>query len=130
MSELSDLDTAEPLVPGVGRAIDLLCQHKTAGLRLDQFLVLHCPDFSRSILQRAIEAKCVLVNGAAAKASTKVKAGDKVRIWLPDPERPEPSPENIPLEILYEDEWLALVNKPFNMVVHPAKGNWSGTLVN
>ncbi len=130
MSDVPEVETAQPLVPGVGRAIDLLVQHKTAGLRLDQFLVLNCPDFSRSILQKAIEAKCVLVNDAAAKASTKVKAGDRVRIWLPDPERPEPAAEDIPLEILYEDEWLALVNKPFNMVVHPAKGNWSGTLVN
>ena len=123
--------TEEPtLVPGVGRAIDLLVQNKTAGLRLDQFLVLHCPDFSRSILQKAIEAQCVLINDAATKPSTKVKSGDRVRIWLPNPERPEPAAEDIPLEILYEDEWLALVNKPFNMVVHPAKGNWSGTLVN
>jgi 23S rRNA pseudouridine1911/1915/1917 synthase len=128
---MSDDSTSDqPLVPGVGRAIDLLVQQKTAGLRLDQFLVIYCPDFSRSILQKAIEAKCVLVNDASAKASTKVKVGDRVRIWLPDPERPEPTPEDIPLEILYEDEWLALVNKPYNMVVHPAKGNWSGTLVN
>lgn len=130
MSDIPEDPTDPRLVPGVGRAIDLLAQNKTAGLRLDQFLVLHCPDFSRSILQKAIEAKCVLINDAAAKASTRVKPGDRVRIWLPDPERPEPTPEDIPLEILYEDEWLALVNKPFNMVVHPAKGNWSGTLVN
>src|SRR5688572_15640422 len=106
MSEPSDLDTSDKLVPGVGRAIDLVVQNKTAGMRLDQFLVLQCADFSRSILQRAIEAKCVLVNDAAAKASTKVKVGDRVRIWLPEPERPDPAPENIPLEILYEDEWL------------------------
>jgi 23S rRNA pseudouridine1911/1915/1917 synthase len=130
MSDLTISENPTPLVPGVGRAIDLVVQHKTAGLRLDQFLVLHCPDFSRSILQKAVEAQCVLLNDAVTKASAKVKAGDRVRIWLPDPERPEPTPENIPLEILYEDEWLALVNKPFNMVVHPAKGNWSGTLVN
>src|SRR5262249_2017270 len=83
-----------------------------------------------SILQKAIEAQCVLINDAPTKASTKVKSGDRVRIWLPDPERPEPAAEDIPLEILYEDEWLALVNKPYNMVVHPAKGNWTGTLVN
>ncbi|MCS7047469.1 MAG: S4 domain-containing protein, partial [Gemmataceae bacterium] len=107
------------LVPGGGRAVDLQVQHKTAGLRLDRFLVIHCPDYSRSLLQKAIEAQCVLVNDAAAKASHKLKAGDRVRIWLPKPDRPEPTPENIPLEILYEDEWLALINKPYNMVVHP-----------
>jgi 23S rRNA pseudouridine1911/1915/1917 synthase len=132
MSDLDDNDDNDDiaLVPGVGRAIELVVQQKTAGMRLDQFLVLHCQDFSRSILQRAIEAKCVLVNEAASKPSVKMKAGDRVRIWLPEPQRPDPAPENIPLQVLYEDAQLALVNKPYNMVVHPAKGNWSGTLVN
>lgn len=121
---------AAPHTPGIGRAIDLEVHQKTSGLRLDQFLVIHCPDFSRSILQKAVQAKCVLVNDVPAKASVRMKEGDRVRIWLPEPNRPEPTPENIPLEVLYEDEYLALVNKPYNMVVHPAKGNWSGTLVN
>src|SRR6202011_4330352 len=56
--------------------------------------------------------------------------GDVVRVQLPPPTHDLPQPEDIPLEILYEDEFLAVVNKPANMVVHPAKGNWSGTLVN
>src|SRR5207253_9985306 len=62
--------------------------------------------------------------------STKVKQGDHVRIWLPEPERPDAAPENIPLQILHEDDYLAVVNKPYDMVVHPARGNWTGTLVN
>jgi len=130
-AELDDMEDEEALpLPGVGRVVALQVQAKTAGMRLDQFLVLQFPDFSRSIVQKAIEGGGVTVNGAAAKSSYKARLGDQVRIQLPEPERPEPAPEDIPLDVLYEDEYLALVNKPFDMVVHPAKGHWSGTLVN
>ncbi|MBI2808798.1 MAG: RluA family pseudouridine synthase [Planctomycetes bacterium] len=130
--DLPDDEQVEELlpIPGIGRAIELNVQLKTSGMRLDQYLVLQFPDFSRSLLQKAIEADSVKINDLPIKRSTKVKQGDRVRIWLPEPERPDPAPENIPLEILYEDEFLAVVNKPYNMVVHPARGNWSGTLVN
>jgi 23S rRNA pseudouridine1911/1915/1917 synthase len=117
-------------LPGVGRAVELTVQAKTAGQRLDQYLAAQFPDFSRSLIQKAIAAGSVTVNDAAAKASFKVHLGDRVRIHLPESSHGPPVPENIPLDILYEDEFLAIVNKPFNMVVHPAKGNWSGTLVN
>ncbi|MBM3993131.1 MAG: RluA family pseudouridine synthase [Planctomycetes bacterium] len=117
-------------IPGIGRAVELTVQIKTAGMRLDQYLVLQFPDFSRSIIQKAIEADSVTINDLPIKRSTRVKQGDRVRIWLPEPNRPEPTPENIPLDILYEDEFLAVVNKPYDMVVHPARGNWTGTLVN
>lgn len=116
--------------PGVGRSVEMVVQHKTAGLRLDHYLHQLFPDFSRSILQKCIEAQCVAVNDAPCKASYKIRQGDRVRLWLPEPQHPAPVPENIPLEVLYEDEFLAIVNKPFDMVVHPAKGHWSGTLVN
>ncbi|MCI0376071.1 MAG: RluA family pseudouridine synthase [Gemmataceae bacterium] len=117
-------------VPGVGHAVDLVVQHKTAGQRLDQYLHGQYPDFSRSLIQKAIEANSVLVNAATSKASYKVRAGDEITIWLPEPAHGPPAPEDIPLEILYEDDYLAIINKPFDMVVHPAKGHWSGTLVN
>lgn len=117
-------------IPGIGRAVELTVQMKTAGMRLDQYLVMQFPDFSRSVIQKAIEADSVTINEAPIKRSTKVKQGDRVRIWLPEPNRPEPTPENIPLQILHEDEYLAVVNKPYDMVVHPARGNWTGTLVN
>ncbi len=117
-------------VPGVGRAIELTVQLKTTGMRLDHYLVLQFPDFSRSVLQKAIESDTVTVNEQPVKRSTKVKQADRVRVWLPVPDRPEPIPEDIPLDVLYEDEWLAVVNKPFGMVVHPARGNWAGTLTN
>ena len=118
------------LTPGIGRAVDLVVQSKTVGLRLDHYLSTLFPDFSRSLLQKAIEADCVLLNDASTKASFKVRVGDRVKIWLPEPNRPDPIPEAIPLDVLYEDEFLAIINKPFDMVVHPAKGHWGGTLVN
>ncbi len=133
MSFIDDPDEDEEeshLAPGVGRAVDVQVQAKTFGLRLDQYLVVQFPDFSRSIIQKAIESGSVTVNGVSKRASYRTRLGDQVTIQLPEPERPEPAPENIPLEILYEDEYLAIVNKPFDMVVHPAKGHWSGTLVN
>jgi 23S rRNA pseudouridine1911/1915/1917 synthase len=129
-----DLDEGEGDVVApslaVGRTVELTVQPKTSALRLDQYLVVQFPDYSRSIIQKAIEAGAVTVNGRPGKASAKTRTGDRVAIRLPDPERPEPTPEDIPLDVLYEDEYLAVVNKPFDMVVHPAKGNWSGTLVN
>jgi len=135
MSQIEDLlddDVADDLepIPGIGRAVELTVQLKTSGMRLDQYLVMQFPDFSRSVIQKAIEADTVSIDDHPVKRSTKVKQGDRVRVWLPVPDRPEPIPEDIPLDVLFEDDYLAVVNKPFNMVVHPARGNWGGTLVN
>src|SRR5215211_3857176 len=110
--------------------IDIDVKIKSEGMRLDRYLALHFPDFSRSAIQDAIDGGSVFVNGKASKSSYKVRHGDQLRIQLPEPKHDLPVPEDIPLDILYEDEWLALINKPPDMVVHPAKGNWSGTLVN
>jgi 23S rRNA pseudouridine1911/1915/1917 synthase len=112
------------------RVAELTVRRKVEGTRLDQYLVAMFPDFSRSVVQKAIEAGAVTVNGTTAKASYKVRYDDHVRVELPEPTHPAPVPEDIPLEVLYEDDFLALINKPFDMVVHPAKGHWSGTLVN
>lgn len=112
------------------RVLEFTVQHKMAGSRLDQYLTVQCPDHSRSLIQKGIEAGLVTVNDGPTKASFKVRIGDHVRISLPDATHGAPAPEDIPLQILYEDEFLAVVNKPFDMVVHPAKGHWSGTLVN
>jgi 23S rRNA pseudouridine1911/1915/1917 synthase len=79
-------------------------------------------------LRRVINAAAVKVNGARTKASYHVRGGDRVSIFLPPLEREGPRPEAIPLSILYEDEHLAAINKPPGMVVHPARGHWSGTL--
>lgn len=96
--------------------------------RLDAFLVRHYPKFSRVKLQRAIAAKNVRVDGQQAKSSTRIKREQKVE-FLPPQSEPECTiPEDIPLNILYEDDHLVAINKPPSMVVHPAKGHWSGTL--
>lgn len=100
------------------------------GTRLDQFLAAAFPGYSRSLIQRAIEARQVLINGKSTRPSYRIRAGDLVRHAPFEPPAPEVIAEDIPLDILYEDEFLAVINKPPRMVVHPARGNWSGTLVN
>jgi len=98
--------------------------------RFDQYLVTAFTGHSRSAFKEAIDHGTALVNGKPAKASYKVRAGDHIQVTLPVTPHLLPQPENIPLDLLYEDEYLAVINKPADMVVHPAKGNWSGTLVN
>ncbi len=100
-------------------------------LRIDKFLMERLPNVSRSKIQGAIKEGFVKVNEQGIKASYKVRPGDEIRISLPEPPREtEVIPENIPIEIVYEDEHLLVVNKPAGMVVHPAYQNWTGTLVN
>ncbi len=129
----ADLDELEPVslpIPSRREPIDLVVKIKIEGVRLDHYLAHYFTDFSRSEIQKAIESGHVTVNDKPTKASYRLRHSDRVRIILPEPKHDLPKPENIPLDVLYEDEWLALINKPANMVVHPAKGNWSGTLVN
>ena len=125
-------DFSPPVTAGSSRLgpIHIDVKIRSEGLRLDRYLVQNFPDFSRSTIQDSIDAGKVTVNEKPTKASYKVRHGDQLHIHLPEPTHDAPVPEDIPLDVLYEDEWLALVNKPANMVVHPAKGNWSGTLVN
>jgi 23S rRNA pseudouridine1911/1915/1917 synthase len=113
-----------------GRAVEVVARCRLDDLRLDQYLASVFPDYSRSVIRRVIDAGGVSVNGKPAKASYHVRHGDRIRIVPPEPTHPEPVAEDIPLQILYEDEFLAAINKPPDMVVHPAKGHWSGTLVN
>ncbi|MCH2182193.1 MAG: RluA family pseudouridine synthase [Mariniblastus sp.] len=103
-------------------------EDEQANMRLDSFLVNQFPQFSRAKLQRAVGKQQVTVDGNVAKSSLKLKPGQRVEIVLPVPEPATAIPEDIPLDLLYEDEHLAAVNKPPSMVVHPAKGHWSGTL--
>lgn len=102
------------------------------GLRLDRALVEMVSEFSRSYLQQLIELGGVTVNGTvASKASVRVKAGDAGVIELrPTPQSQAFKPEQMRLTIVYEDEHLLVINKPAGLVVHPAPGNWSGTLLN
>ena len=123
------LEPLSPPVPG-GQPVDIVARRKVEGMRLDQYLVSMFPNFSRSAVQKVIDSGGVLVNGAVARASYKVRNDDHIRIWVPPPTHDIPVPEDIPLDVLFEDEFLAIINKPHDMVVHPAKGHWSGTLVN
>jgi 23S rRNA pseudouridine1911/1915/1917 synthase len=99
-------------------------------VRLDRFLARHIENATRTKVQRAIEAGFVLVNGNAARASYQVRPGDCVRVVLPSAPPPDAAPEPIPLDIVYEDQRLLVVNKPAGMVTHPGHGNYTGTLVN
>ena len=103
---------------------------ETAGQRLDQFLHTVQPEHSRSFLQKLIAAGNVRVRGQSAKSSYRVRAGDVVSVEIPAPQPLAALPENIPLAVLYEDADLIVLNKAAGIVVHPAAGNFSHTLVN
>ena len=98
--------------------------------RLDKFLSVMLPDQSRSYLQKIIKDGNVLVNGEPKKSSYRLEDGDEVTADLPELKSPDIEPENIPLDILYEDDSILMVNKPKGMVVHPSAGHYTGTLVN
>ena len=101
------------------------------GSRADKFLSNVCVELSRSRIQSLIDGGCVTCNGGVVKtASVKVVQGDVYRISVPEPEPAEPEAEDIPLDVVYEDDDLLVINKAVGMVVHPGAGNWSGTLVN
>lgn len=100
------------------------------GERLDKFLSIIYPEFSRAFFQKLIKSKQVSVNETPQKASYCVKIDDVVTVEIPDAVETTIEPENIPLDILYEDDDVLIVNKPKGMVVHPSAGHYSGTLVN
>ena len=111
MSDVSlpdDDDLAEEAVlpsPRSREPLDMLVRIKAEGMRLDQYLHMHFQDFSRSGLQKAIEAGTILVNGKPTKASYKVRRNDALHIELPEPTHDLPVPEDIPLDVLYQDEF-------------------------
>ena len=100
-------------------------------MRLDKQILETHPDFSRSRIEGLVKAGFVTVNGAVAeKAGMKVSADDEIVVEIPPPVPAVPEPEDIPLDVVYEDEHLVVVNKPAGLVVHPAPGHYTGTLVN
>ncbi len=101
-----------------------------AGTRLDKLLALHYPEHSRSYFEHLIAGDLVLVNSTLYKKRDKPRAGDEIEVCFTYPPELSLAPENIPLDILFEDEHLIAVNKPADLVVHPAPGHWSGTFVN
>ena len=120
--EHPDFDGAE--------CFELVVADKFDGWRTDKFLSEQLQELSRSYIQKLIGEGRVLVSGNAVKASFLVRTGDHIEVFMPQPTTLTVEPENIPLDILYEDADVILVNKGKNMVVHPAAGHYSGTLVN
>lgn len=111
---------------------ELFVKESQHGLRLDRVLVELNPEFSRSYLQQLVAAGAVTMNGQSTlKVAMRVKAGDRVVVELrPTPQSQAFKPEPMPLSVVFEDEHLLVINKPAGLVVHPAPGNWSGTLLN
>ena len=99
-------------------------------IRIDKFLSDKLGNLTRSRIQKLIDDGCVKISGANIKSNYKVKLGDEIEINIPDVQNTEAVAEDIPLDIVYEDDCMLVVNKPQGMVVHPAAGNYSGTLVN
>ena len=100
------------------------------GERIDKFLSCRLEEVSRSYIQKLIKEGHVSVNGKPVKANYKLGAGDEISVEIPEAKEPDILPEDIPLDILYEHQDILVVNKPKGMVVHPAAGHYSGTLVN
>ena len=111
--------------------MDFIVEDVDAGKRLDSFLAeKNTAKYTRSFIGKMIEENLVLYNGKPSKASTKMKTGDRIELFEKEPEPLAVKGEEIPLEIVYEDDDLMVINKPRGMVVHPAPGHTSGTLVN
>lgn len=112
------------------QTLEFVAAPQDAGQRMDRWLSGCCGELSRSALQALMEQGAVLRNGQPVNKKDKVMAGDTVLVTLPDPQPIEAQPQDIPLDIVFEDDHLLVVNKPKGMVVHPAPGNPDGTLVN
>ena len=101
-----------------------------SGIRIDRFLSEQLPEHSRSYIQKLIKDGQVSIEGKAVKSNYKITGSEEIALLIPDQVIPDILPEDIPLDILYEDQDLIVINKPKGMVVHPAAGHYSGTLVN
>ena len=110
--------------------VQLKVNEEQVGIRIDKFVSDAFPDLSRSYIQKLIKEGLITVNNKAVKSNYKVNSEDVLEIMEPEPSIPDIIAENIPLEILYEDADILIINKPKGMVVHPSAGHYSGTLVN
>ncbi|MCR9201107.1 MAG: RluA family pseudouridine synthase [Planctomycetaceae bacterium] len=116
----SDIDLAQP--------VDLTVESRAHGWRLDHYLSRLFPNYSRSVLKKAIDGGDVSLNGLPAKPSRRLRVNDRIHLKLTAADDVHIQPEEIPLDILYQDDAIVVVNKPANMVVHPGRGSYSGTL--
>ena len=128
--DYSPSDMVPPNVTGE-KAVELVVPADMAGSRLDQALAAMLPDYSRSRLTAMIKDSLILVNGAPAQPKTKLLGGETIHARLrPREEETAFIAEDVPLEVIHEDEAIIVINKPAGLVVHPAAGNWHGTLLN
>ncbi len=116
-------------IPGMDYS-EYIAGEEDAGNRIDSFLADKLPLLSRSYIQKQIKEGNILVNGSRTKAGYKICASDTIKVYEAPAEELEIKPENIPLDIIYEDNDIIVINKPKRMVVHPAPGHYSGTVVN
>lgn len=107
---------------------EFVVPESSAGMRIDLFLTESCDGFSRTLIRAAVQNDGAEVDGRIVRPSLKLKPGQKIRFRVPPLPTDDTVPENIPLDVLFEDDGLVVVNKPPGMVVHPARGHWSGTL--
>ncbi len=113
-----------------GVPVALTIAPESAGQRLDHSLVLALPQLSRSRLSQAIKHEHILVNGEPSKASRKLHPGDRIEGWVPETDELRVEPQKIAFDVVFEDDYLLLISKPPDLVVHPAHGNADGTLAN
>lgn len=112
------------------KSMEFIVDEEYEGKRIDSFLSEKIEGYSRTYMQKLIEEKCCKVNGKGAKSNLKLRKEDQVEVVIPDPVPLAVSPEKIELDIIFEDSDIVIINKPQGMVVHPAHGNYSGTVVN
>jgi 23S rRNA pseudouridine1911/1915/1917 synthase len=108
--------------------IQITVEARAHGWRVDHYLSRIFPNFSRALFQKAIEQQSILVNGIAVKTSRRLRINDRISVRLPEASDRTLPPEDLPLNIIFEDEYLVVLNKPPGMIVHPGKGNYRGTL--
>ena len=122
----AEAESTEP--PSHRELVQLTVESRAHGWRLDHYLSRLFPNHSRAALQRAISSGHVTLNGLETRSSRRLRVNDRIDVQLPDNDESRIRPENLPLEILYEDDAIVVVNKAAGMVVHPGRGNYSGTL--
>jgi len=121
-------DTEMTYDPASGELVNITVEARAHGWRLDHYLNRLFPNHSRAALQRAIQGEHVRLNGLTARPSRRLRVNDRIDVQLPDGDESRITPENIPIDVLYEDDSLVVVNKSPGIVVHPGRGTYSGTL--
>ena len=126
--EAVSTDSEPSVVTLSAEPLRVIVEARAHGWRVDHYLSRLFPNYSRALFQRALEQKSVVLNGLAVKAARRVRVNDVLDVRLPELPDSSLPPEDIPLNIVFEDEHLVIINKPANMITHPGKGHYRGTL--